>query len=175
MDDVKIPQRRRSLKSIAALAAGVIAASSIFVGGADARALVVPHETRAVSQGVDASGNIVVAQRRDRNWRNGNRNGGRNMNRNRNRNRGNRGNGRRHRNNGFNGNVGAGVAAGVAAGIIGGIIAESQRRHAPPPPADYGYDAHVEWCLDRYRSYDPRTDTYISHRHGERRCRSPYN
>jgi hypothetical protein len=34
--------------------------------------------------------------------------------------------------------------------------------------------AHVEWCAQRYRSYDVRTDTYQPY-HGPRRfCRSPF-
>ncbi|HUE47510.1 MAG TPA: BA14K family protein [Aestuariivirgaceae bacterium] len=37
-----------------------------------------------------------------------------------------------------------------------------------------GSSAHVQWCLNRYRTYDPRTDTYIP-RVGERAyCNSPY-
>jgi hypothetical protein len=24
-----------------------------------------------------------------------------------------------------------------------------------------GYDAHVQWCLDHYRTYDPRTNSFI--------------
>jgi hypothetical protein len=38
-----------------------------------------------------------------------------------------------------------------------------------------GSSAHVQWCLNRYRTYDPSTDTYIP-RVGERAyCNSPYN
>jgi hypothetical protein len=38
-----------------------------------------------------------------------------------------------------------------------------------------GRSAHVQWCLNRYRTYDPATDTYIP-RVGERAyCNSPYN
>ena len=38
-----------------------------------------------------------------------------------------------------------------------------------------GSSAHVEWCLNRYRTYDPATDTY-SPRVGERAyCNSPYS
>jgi hypothetical protein len=34
--------------------------------------------------------------------------------------------------------------------------------------------AHVQYCLDKYRSYDPRTNTYLGY-DGERHpCRSPY-
>ena len=38
-----------------------------------------------------------------------------------------------------------------------------------------GRSAHVQWCLNRYRTYDPGSDTYIP-RVGERAyCNSPYN
>jgi hypothetical protein len=38
-----------------------------------------------------------------------------------------------------------------------------------------GRSAHVQWCLNRYRTYDPATDTYIP-RVGQRAyCNSPYN
>jgi hypothetical protein len=35
-------------------------------------------------------------------------------------------------------------------------------------------DSHVEWCLDRYRSYNPRTNTWVSYSGEVRECRSPY-
>jgi hypothetical protein len=42
-------------------------------------------------------------------------------------------------------------------------------------PGYGGSSAHVQWCMNRYRTYDPRTDTYIP-RVGERAyCNSPYN
>ena len=34
--------------------------------------------------------------------------------------------------------------------------------------------AHVRWCLQRYRSYNPRTDLYMVRRNVYRRCLSPY-
>ncbi len=38
-----------------------------------------------------------------------------------------------------------------------------------------GRSAHVQWCLNRYRTYDPSTDTYIP-RVGQRAyCNSSYN
>lgn len=39
---------------------------------------------------------------------------------------------------------------------------------------DRGYDAHVEWCLNRYRSYNPRTDTFLGYDGRRHYCRSPY-
>ena len=35
-------------------------------------------------------------------------------------------------------------------------------------------DRHVAWCLSRYRTYDPHTDTYIGKRQRAHRCNSPY-
>ena len=44
--------------------------------------------------------------------------------------------------------------------------------------AGYGYDGygsrHVEWCLDRYRSYNPRYNTWVSYSGRVRQCISPY-
>ena len=33
---------------------------------------------------------------------------------------------------------------------------------------------HVRWCLDRYRSYDPASNTFVSYDGEVRRCVSPY-
>jgi hypothetical protein len=33
---------------------------------------------------------------------------------------------------------------------------------------------HVQWCLNRYRSYNPRTDTYMGYDGYRHRCRAPY-
>jgi hypothetical protein len=35
--------------------------------------------------------------------------------------------------------------------------------------------SHRDWCLDRYRSYDGRTDTFQPYHGGRRRCISPYH
>ena len=41
---------------------------------------------------------------------------------------------------------------------------------------DYEFDdPHVAYCLDKYRSYDPATDTYLAYSGRFRRCRSPYS
>ena len=37
------------------------------------------------------------------------------------------------------------------------------------------YDAHEEWCLNRYRSYDPASDTWVGYSGKVYRCRSPYS
>lgn len=42
-----------------------------------------------------------------------------------------------------------------------------------PAPTNYGR-AHVRWCLDRYRSYNPRTDRFLGYDGHYHRCRSPY-
>lgn len=50
------------------------------------------------------------------------------------------------------------------------------RRYPPPPRRGY-YRAgrgHVNWCLRRYRSYNPRTDLYKGYDGRYHRCRSPY-
>ena len=56
------------------------------------------------------------------------------------------------------GNIGAGVAIGIGAAVIGGAIAaeEARRRDA------------IGYCMQRYRSYDPQSMTYLG-RDGIRR------
>ena len=41
---------------------------------------------------------------------------------------------------------------------------------------DYGYGGggHVRWCLNRYRSYDPRSDTFLGYDGHRHVCNSPY-
>jgi hypothetical protein len=34
---------------------------------------------------------------------------------------------------------------------------------------------HVQWCLDRYRTYDPHTDTFVGRGYRTYRCNSPYD
>lgn len=44
--------------------------------------------------------------------------------------------------------------------------------------SDVGYrnnELHVAYCLGKYRSYDPYTDTYVAYSGKVRRCRSPYS
>jgi hypothetical protein len=83
-------------------------------------------------------------------------------------------------------NTGA-IIGGIAAGaIIGGAIASANRGYyapAPgyyaPPPAYYGpapgYYAPppgdaVSYCMQRYRSYNPNTGTFIGYDGIERPC-----
>ena len=65
--------------------------------------------------------------------------------------------------------IAAGVIGGLAAGaIIGGAIANSQRRYYEPPPY-YGRayypppDDAVAYCMQRFKSYDPRSGTYLGY------------
>ena len=32
---------------------------------------------------------------------------------------------------------------------------------------------HIRWCFNRYRSYDPRSDTYVGYDGDRHRCRGP--
>jgi hypothetical protein len=73
--------------------------------------------------------------------------------------------------------VGAGVAAGVIGGLIGGALMNANPSYAAPAPvyeepvyvAPRGGGA-VEYCMRRYRSYDPRTGTYVGYDGIERPC-----
>ncbi|WP_346914282.1 BA14K family protein [uncultured Roseibium sp.] len=47
-------------------------------------------------------------------------------------------------------------------------------RYGAPPPRYHRSDAHVRWCLNRYRSYNPRTDQYLGYDGYYHYCRSPY-
>lgn len=82
-----------------------------------------------------------------------------------------------------------GAIAGMAA-----IAAASQHHHdrdyyyyggyPPPPPRYYGgyyggyhrgYDPHVAWCFDHYRTYNPATNTYFRRPGVPAVCYSPYD
>lgn len=48
--------------------------------------------------------------------------------------------------------------------------------YRPPvyrPPVG-NWSAHVNWCMSRYRSYDPRSDTYQPYGGPRQRCFSPF-
>lgn len=96
--------------------------------------------------------------------------------------------------------VGAGLAAGAALGLGAGLLINRpppprvyyappppppvvyypapQAYYPPPPPPVYyerGWtEAHIEWCLDRYRSYNPATNTFIGYDGYQHVCRGPY-
>jgi hypothetical protein len=56
--------------------------------------------------------------------------------------------------------------------IVGGSLA-ANNYNDDYDDEDYG-SSHVEWCLDHYRSYNPRTNTWVSYSGEVRECRSPY-
>lgn len=60
------------------------------------------------------------------------------------------------------GDAGAAVAAGIIGLAIGAMAAGASRG---------GGGSHVRWCMNRYRSYDPDTDTYIGRDGRAHRCR----
>ncbi len=78
-----------------------------------------------------------------------------------------------------------------ALGVVGGLVAGAAIAGAANrgySDDDYYYDerpvytsrrsyrsAHVSWCLDRYNSYDPGSDTWVTYRGIVRTCRSPYS
>lgn len=51
--------------------------------------------------------------------------------------------------------------------IINGIVQGQYRVH--------GSSAHIRWCMNRYRTYSARTDTFQPYEGNRRRCNSPYN
>jgi hypothetical protein len=99
-------------------------------------------------------------------------------------------------NNGF----GPGFATGAVLGLGLGVIATTPRPapyygptyyyepppppprvyYAPPPPPPPVYynpawtEAHVEWCISRYRSYNPATNTFIGYDGYQYECVGPY-
>lgn len=79
--------------------------------------------------------------------------------------------------------VGAGIAAGVIGGLIGGALLNSQPAYGAPvygapapvyeePPvyAAPGGGGSVRYCMQRYRSYNPQTGTYVGYDGVERPC-----
>jgi anaerobic selenocysteine-containing dehydrogenase len=58
--------------------------------------------------------------------------------------------------------------------IVGGSIAASRDYDDDDYVVAVGGD-HEQWCLDRYRSFDPRTNTWVSYSGEVRECDSPYN
>lgn len=93
------------------------------------------------------------------------------------------------------------AAIGLGAAIIGGILAGAAQgqQQPPPPPPDYGYgppppggygmpppprgyrmppphvwDAHVRWCMGRYRSYNPADNSFQPYNAPRQPCISPY-
>ena len=52
------------------------------------------------------------------------------------------------------GNIGTGIAIGVGAAVIGGAIAASA--------AQARQQEAINYCMQRYRSYDPQSMTYLA-------------
>lgn len=70
------------------------------------------------------------------------------------------------------------LIGGLAAGaIILGIEADRARERERRREREIYYDDddHIAWCLDRYRSYDIRSDSYQPFEGPRRRCISPYS
>lgn len=94
--------------------------------------------------------------------------------------------------------AGAGFVAGAALGLGAGLLIARPPPpvyYAPPPPPVYyvpppaAYyppppppvyynrswtEAHIEWCLARYRSYNPATNTFTGYDGLQHECRGPY-
>jgi uncharacterized protein YcfJ len=82
----------------------------------------------------------------------------------------------------------AAFAAGALTGaIVGGVLGNSAARRAEASDGYYVYrnqrynfgrgpawDEHVAWCSRKYRSYQPRSNTWVSYSGNVRYCRSPY-
>jgi hypothetical protein len=58
--------------------------------------------------------------------------------------------------------------------IIGGGIAANNYDDNNYDDNDGWSSAHVEWCFDRYRSYNPRTNTWVAYSGQVNECNSPY-
>lgn len=69
--------------------------------------------------------------------------------------------------------VGAGIALGVLGGaIVGGAIARDRARRRE---VRRGFSRrHINWCYRRYRSYQERSNSWVSNSGRVRQCRSPY-
>ncbi len=77
---------------------------------------------------------------------------------------------------------------GLVGGVVGGVIGSSHRRHSRPdvvyveprrvhrePVYVNRGEAHVNWCYNRYRSYQARSNTFVSYGGRVKQCYSPYN
>ncbi|MBX5156163.1 MULTISPECIES: BA14K family protein [unclassified Rhizobium] len=60
-----------------------------------------------------------------------------------------------------------------------GAAGRPQLTYEPPPvrrlqPKVADKNSHVAWCSNEYRSYDPRTDRFLTYEGIYKTCRSPY-
>jgi hypothetical protein len=74
----------------------------------------------------------------------------------------------RHRHNG-------GWVAPFVFGSVLGYGLGSAYYNQPYYGSGYYGDAHVQWCMDRYRTYNPATNTYFVRRGVQAVCYSPYS
>jgi BA14K-like protein len=76
-----------------------------------------------------------------------------------------------HGHHGFHhgGHFGAGIAGFAAGALLGGALASQPYYYGPDyyPEYDYApapaYGPSVAWCEQHYRSYDPRSGTYLGY------------
>jgi hypothetical protein len=63
----------------------------------------------------------------------------------------------------------------LAAPLVGGALVGA---YAAPrvyyDNDDYAGGGHVEWCMNRYRSYDPRSNTFVGYDGYRHECNSPF-
>lgn len=62
---------------------------------------------------------------------------------------------------GYCGDGGASVG-GLIGGLVGGAIAAGAANEAARQEAEAAAQQHAAYCAQRYRSYDPATNTYLS-------------
>jgi len=76
---------------------------------------------------------------------------------------------------GWVGSPGAAAAAGAIVGLAAGaaIASAAQPREVAPPPG-VGWRNHVTYCQDRYRSYNPATDSFTGYDGRAYRCVGSY-
>ncbi|RWK55693.1 MAG: BA14K family protein [Mesorhizobium sp.] len=66
-----------------------------------------------------------------------------------------------------NKHLGIGIAAGVGGFLLGTALAQPRTVYIE----ENGGSWHVRGCLDRYRTYDPYSDTYVGYDGYHHRCR----
>ena len=75
------------------------------------------------------------------------------------------------------GGIGLGFGLGYGAGYYGGGYYNDGYYGGGYGGGGYsggGYSRHAAWCLNRYRSYNPRTNTWVSYSGRINQCISPY-
>jgi hypothetical protein len=75
--------------------------------------------------------------------------------------------------------VGPGVGIAVEPGFVDPGYADVDPGYGDGAYGDeqaYGDegDGHIQWCMNRYRSYDPRSDTFMGYDGMRHPCNSPY-